>query len=256
MAYGDFGNGNMLQGQIDALYSKIKTLRCNDTNAILRTTSEVEKLSSQNRNNTELLILMTRMQIFNSQEQRARAIANRVWQLGGNIRPQYEKMYLRDLINLGLVDMATVLLRPRFADLATNAKMFPLEMINYALMTGNAPLLKKISLTRTDNRLFAAMKQFADTYEYNRYDTHFANIQKIVLENVGNMICGYDFNYFTDRGFTDVEIVLYFSNYDFNINQYKMLINNKIDGYFLTTGAKRICNLNFVFRKIKDCPTL
>jgi len=253
MVYDDFV-GNMLQTQIDALYSKIKTLKYDDTNGILYLTSEVEKLSSRYKENTELLILMTRMQIYNSQEQRARAIANRVWQFGGNIRVQYEKMYLRDLINLGLVDMAAILLRSRFADLPANIGIFSLEMINFALITGNIPLLKKIIAERPDNRLFAAMKQFADTYEYNRYNRHFANIQKIVLESVGDMMCGYDFNYYTDRGFTDVEIALYFSNYDFNLPQYKMLINNKIDGYFLTADSKRIYNLNFVFRKIKDHP--
>ena len=69
---------NMLQRQINDLYKKVTGLEYNNTNAILRTTAEAEKLSAQYRDNTELLILLTRLQIMNSQEQRARALANRV----------------------------------------------------------------------------------------------------------------------------------------------------------------------------------
>lgn len=255
MEYTNFNINNPEQ-QIDAMFQKVKGLSYNNINEIMRTTAEVERLFSRYRNNTELLILQTRLQILNSQEQKARAIANQVWQIGGNIRIEYEKMYLSDLINLGMIDMATILIKPRFQNIAENIKIFPLEMIRYALITGNTSLLKKISSAAANKPLFQALTQFANTYQHAHYDSHFANIQKIVLENIGNVICGYDFNFYTDRGFTDIDIILYFSNYDFNLNQYKMLINNKIDGYCLTAGIKRIHNLNFVFRKIKDHPKI
>ena len=103
-----------LQQQINDLYYKIKEIRYSDTTSVLRLIAETERLSAQYRNNTELLILQTHLQIMNSQEQKARAIANRVWELGGNISLMFEKMYLDDLINLGMTDMATVLIRPKF----------------------------------------------------------------------------------------------------------------------------------------------
>ena len=71
------GSNDMLRRQIDDLYKKTTGLEYNNTNAILRTTAEAEKLSAQYRDNTELLILLTRLQIMNSQEQRARALADR-----------------------------------------------------------------------------------------------------------------------------------------------------------------------------------
>lgn len=45
----------------------------------------------QYRDNVELLILQTHLEILNSREQRARAIASRVWELGGNISLVFEK---------------------------------------------------------------------------------------------------------------------------------------------------------------------
>ena len=241
-----------LQQQINDLYYKIKEIKYNDTTSVLRMIAETERLSAQYRNNTELLILQTHLQIMNSQEQKARAIANRVWELGGNISLMFEKMYLDDLINLHMTDMATVLIRPKFENINDGMKVFPLEMIRYALMIGNASLLKRIATTNTSNALLQSLNQFADTYIRTQYSTHFANIQKIIADNFGSLICGYDFNSYTDRGFTDIEIVLYFSNYDFNLKKYKMLIDSKIDGYLLSAGAKRIYNLNFVCKNIKD----
>lgn len=249
--WNDF-NSDTMQQQIDALYQQVRALEYNNTNGILRTLSMAEKLSLQYKNNTELLILQTRLQIMNSQEQRARSIANQVWGIGGNISLMYEKMYLDDLINLGMLDMAAILIRPRFENPAENVKIFPLEMLRFALITGNVNLIKRVVASAPNNILFSAMNQFADTYLKTGYAAHFSNIAKIVLNNIGIAICGYDFNFYTDRGFTDVEIVLYFSNYDFNLNKYTMLINNKIDGYCLTSGVKRINNLSFVCKSIKD----
>ncbi|MBQ8677151.1 MAG: hypothetical protein IJ529_01625 [Alphaproteobacteria bacterium] len=245
-------NANNINFAIDELYKKIDALDYSNTAAIMRLSSEAEKLFSVYQNNTELLILQTHLQIMNSQEQRARALANRVWELGGNIRLMFEKMYLDDLINLGLTEMAAILLKPRFENPAEGGRIFPLEMVRFSLMTGNLTLLKRVANTRPNNTLFKALLQFADTYQRNLYERHFPQIQKIVLDNVGDKLCGYDFNFYTDRGFTDIEIMLYFSNYDFNIKKYQMLINNKIDGYCLTSGVKRINNLSFVCRNIKD----
>nr|QIM10602.1 hypothetical protein PlAlph_4940 [uncultured Alphaproteobacteria bacterium] len=241
-----------IRRKIDDLYHKVTELPYNNTSAILRITAEVEKIAAQHRDNTELLILQTRLQIMNSQEQRARALANRVWEIGGNISLMFEKMYLDDLINLGMIDMATVLIRPRFENLQEGLRFFPLEMLRYALITGKSDLIRRMTAEAEPNRLFKALNQFAETYQKTKYTSHFSNIARIVLDNVGGLMCGYDFNFYTDRGFTDVEIILYFNNYDFNINKYVQLINSKIDGYCLTSGVKRINNLSFACRHIKD----
>ena len=74
-----------LQQQINDLYYKVKEIKYNETTSVLRMIAETERLSAQYRNNTELLILQTHLQIMNSQEQKARAIANREWVLGVNI---------------------------------------------------------------------------------------------------------------------------------------------------------------------------
>lgn len=245
-------NQAILQQQVDNLYSKIKTLKYNNTNAIMQVLSEAERLSLQYPDNAEILIMQVHLQIMNSQEQKARAIANHAWEIGGNLRTVYEKMYVNDLINLGMSEMAGILLRPHFENLQQDIRVFPLEMVRFALMTGSADLLSRVVGTLPNNPLFEALQQFVRTYQNLRYTTHFANMQKLVMDNVGNQICGYDFNCYTDRGFTDVEIVLYFSNYDFDLKQHKENINSILNRYCSSAGVKRIYNLSYVCKNIKD----
>ena len=240
--------------QVNALYDKVLKLSYKNTGAILQTINEAERLSMQDPNNTELLILQTHLQIINSQEQRARALANRVWELGGDISLLFEKMYLRDLLNLCMIDMAAILLKNRLENLSENITIFPLEMIVFALELGNAKLLKQICAQNLQNPLFKALYRFAQAYILNDYEQNFANVQKIVLNNVSDLLCAYGFDYYTDRGFTDVEIKLYFSNYETNVKKYQSLLESSIDAYFLSRGEKRIFNLSFTCLNIKDHP--
>lgn len=247
-------DNDLLTRQIHTLQAQIAQISCHNTTEILRTTAVIEKLLNQYPENLPLLILQCRIEILNSREQKARALAHRIWEIGGNLDPQFEKLYLDNLLNLSLLEMAMILLKPRFADVAANLPNFSSVMTKFALITGSVPLLQKICQNSGDESVYAALQQFVDTYKFNRYEEHFKNISKIVMENFGSNICAYDYHLYTDRGFTDVEIALYFSNYDVNLPKYKSLLESRIDGYFLTAHAKRIYNLSFVFRSIKDHP--
>lgn len=246
----------MAKQQIDSLYAKVIKLKCSETSLILQAISETDRLLLQYPDSTELLVLQAHLQIMNSQEQKARAIAKHTWEIGGNLRLKFEKMYISDLINLALVEMAGILLMPRLNNVLQNMKYFPLEMIRFALISGNLEALSRIVQTNRNNRVIKALNQFVDTYQRTNYMVHFANIQKIAFKEFKDKVCGYDFNCYTDRGFTDVEIVLYFSNYDFSLQKYKENIENSIKGYFLTSGMRQINNLSFVCKNIKDCPAI
>lgn len=250
-----FSTASIVKQQTNNLYQQVKSLDCRNLTEIIKTTAMVDKMLIQFRDNVELLILQAHLEILNSREQRARAIATRIWELGGNISLTFEKMYLDDLMNLGLLEMSMLLIKPHFENLNEDINVFPLEMIKFALMTGSTSLLKKIILAADeDNPLYQALNQFADAYQINRYEEHFKNIQKIAMETFAKEMSAFDYNIYTDRGFTDIEIVYYFSNHNRELNKYHALLETKIDGYFLTAGAKRIHNLSFVCKNIQEHP--
>ncbi len=250
----DYSTQNSISQQIQNLYQQVKELSCNNITEILKTGTIVDKTLMQYRSNVELLILQTHLEILNSREQRARAIASRIWELGGNIQLTFEKMYLDDLINLGLLEMAMLLIKPKFENINEDIDIFPLEMLKFAIITGSIPLLRKITAVNPENPLFHSLSQFAETYRINNYEEHFKDIQKIVMETFGSEMCAYDYNIYTDRGFTDLEIILYFSNYNSELRRYHALLESKIKGYFMTSGTKKINNLSFSLRNIKNHP--
>ena len=122
-------------------------------------------------------------------------------------------------------------------------------------MTGSIPLLRKILLaTGTDNPLYHALNQFVEAYQINQYEEHFKNILKIAMETFSREMSAFDYNIYTDRGFTDIEIVFYFNNNVRELNKYLMLLETKINSYFLAVGVKRIHNLSFVCKNIQEHP--
>ncbi len=246
----------LAQQQIDNLYKKVLALKYNNTSAILQAVSEADRLLLQYPNNTELMVLQTHLQIMSSQEQKARAVASHTWEIGGNLRLKFEKLYVSDLINLAMTEMAGILLTPRLNNVEQGMIFFPLEMIRFALMTGNLEALSRIVQTNRDNLMIKALEQFVHTYQHANYAEHFANIQKIAFENFKQEICGYNFNCFVNRGFTDVDIVLYFSNYNFNLQKYKNDIEARINDYCNASKVKRIYNLGFSCKNIKDYPSI
>ncbi len=250
----DYSMQAIISQQIQNLYHQAKSLDGSNINEILKTGAMIDKMLMQYRDNVELLILQMHLEILNSREQRARAIASRIWELGGNLSPLLEKMYLDDLMNLGMLEMSMLLIKPHFENMEQDIGIFPLEMIKFALMTGSVPLLKKIIATAPAEPFYQTLNQFADAYRLNHYEEHFKNIQRIVIETFGRQICAYDYNLYTDRGFTDIEILLYFDNYNQELDKYQSLLETKIEGYCLTSGVKRIHNLCFSCRNIKEHP--
>ncbi len=246
----------MRNKQVKDLYNKVTNTGYSNITEILRINTDVDKMITQYQNVTALLILRTHLAIMSSQEQKARACANHVWEIGGTIDTDFEKMYLNDLMSLGLIDMAGILLKRRLENIEDNIKNFALEMLKFAIITGNSKLIKKITQYDYGRTISVALSSFADVYQQNNYDDHFKQIQAITLNLFGKEMCGYDFNVYNDRGFTDLEIIIYFSNYNTEIYKFLPLLESKISGYFLTSGAKRINNLSFAIKHIKNYPTI
>ena len=67
----DFSMQAIISQQIQNLYRQVKSLSCSNTTEILKTGAMVDKMLMQYRDNVELLILQTHLEILNSREQRA-----------------------------------------------------------------------------------------------------------------------------------------------------------------------------------------
>lgn len=61
----------------------------------------------------EGLITLMFAHIMLGNRSKAKSMAHKIWEIGGSLAPFFEQVYIQNLLNLGLIDMAKILLSPR-----------------------------------------------------------------------------------------------------------------------------------------------
>lgn len=221
-----------------------------DRDAIIVVEQKIYNALQQNPSQIEGLITLMLAQTMLGNRDKAKALANKIWEIGGELPRFFELIFVANLLNLGLLDMASVLLKPRFERLLENAGYFYPVMIKFALMTGNISLLQRLEAfpdSEDDRLLF----ELADVYEEGKFSDQFKNIQKLVLENAGNFLCAYEYNLYDDRGFPEIEIELYVNLDNSSCDRLEKVLLTKIDAFWRSTGNEPLNNYTVSVLNIK-----
>ena len=235
----------------ESLLEQLFLLNYNQSAEIMKIEQQIYAKMQINPNNIEGLITMMFEQNMLGNRSKSKALANKIWDIGGNISPYFEQIYIENLLNLGLVEMASILLKPRFEKLKENADEFYPVLAKFSVMTGNINLLERLSdipeVYDDDELLF----QFADVFRIGVYQEQFKNIQKLILENSADYLCSYEYNLYDDRGFPELEIELYV-NFDDNFcSKIEDSLNAKIEAFWISSGRKPLRNISVVVKNIK-----
>lgn len=207
------------------------------------------------RNNPEHLVglvILMQVQIMLGNRAKAKAIAYKIWEKGGTMIPAAEFMYISNLINIGLLEMASVLLKPKFEHLQDKINFYYPSMLKFSIMTGNLNLLEKIVANVDDNIDVRHLSDLIICYKELKYADHFKNIQRMVIEEAKELICSYETLFFVDRNFTDVEILLYTAGDAYERYGLKQKIDNKINAYFINSNEKKLNNIVISVHDIKE----
>ncbi len=221
-----------------------------DRDAIIVVEQKIYNALQQNPAQIEGLITLMLAQTMLGNRDKAKALANKIWEIGGELPRFFELIFVANLLNLGLLDMASVLLKPRFERLLENAGYFYPVMIKFALMTGNISLLQRLEAfpdSEDDRLLF----ELVDVYEEGKFADQFKNIQKLVLENAGNFLCAYEYNLYDDRGFPEIEIELYVNLDNSSCDRLEKVLLTKIDAFWRSTGNEPLNNYTVSVFNIK-----
>ena len=228
------------------MLNKLYNLNLQDIYALQSIEQEAVLQLKQNPENVKGLIVLLKVEIMLGKSQKARAIANRIWSIGNKPEQELELNYIDSLLNLGLLEMASLLIKDHFINLQKDVNIYYPVLLKFAIMTGNVNLIEKI-LTYQDNKV---IRDFIDVYKIQKYTEHFKHIQKIIIEEVKDIICIYNFNFYKDRGFSDLELVLYVESD--NVDKIWQNIDTKLDFYHLTNKVKRLHTLSFLVRDVNN----
>ncbi len=234
----------------EPLLDELFALDYGDRDAIIVTEQKIYNALQQNPAQIEGLITLMLAQTMLGNRDKAKALANKIWEIGGELPRFFELIFVANLLNLGLLDMAAVLLKPRFEKLLENAGYFYPVLVKFALMTGNIALLQRLEAfpDSDDDRILFAL---ADVYEEGKFTGQFKDIQKLVLENAGNFLCAYEYNLYDDRDFPEIEIELYTNLDNSSCERLEKVLLTKIDAYWRSTGNEPLNNISVSVLNIK-----
>lgn len=238
------------------IYKLLAKLPFSQQEDILNLEKTLYLLIKENPNDVTGLILLMQEQIMRGEQQRAKALAYKIWDMGGDMSPAMEALFIGNLINLALTDMAGILLKPKFDALKSFINIFFPQLIKYAIASGNLDYLEKISILDANFDRKKALQDFINVFKYLNATDHFKTLQRSLSSIFKDVVLGYDFNLYTDRGFTDLEIVIYVGNEAGNKDALRNKLEMQITAYCAAKSLPRFNNLSYVVMDIKDHPSL
>lgn len=236
----------------DKAYQYILSLKYNDSERILFLEQQLYNLLQQTPNDVNLLVLLLHEQIMNNKGQRARSIAHKIWENGGELAPEAEKMYIDDLINLCLLDMAGAALMPIISDLEHNVDIWSDILLKYALVSGNMSLLGKILNYLPENNPTDILVDWIALCDYMQATNHMPKIMTRICDKLQDTMLGFSYNLFFDRGFPDIEFVFYVGNEVHNFEDLRDTLHLQISSYCAAHKIDDLVNLSCAIRPISQ----
>ncbi len=236
--------GDILEALFALDYSQV-----NEINEIEQ---QIYQNLQQNPQSVEGLITLMFAELMLGNHTRAVDIGNKIWGIGGSISSFFELVYLENLMNCGLLDMASILLKPRFERLADNVEYFYPAMIKFALMTGSIGIIDKLSHATLEAEEDEILFDLAEVYNKGKFSEQFKNMHKIIIENISQELCAYEYVLGDDNGFPELEIMLYVNGQDSTLRTLENNIENKITAYWNSCGLERLNNIGVSVHNIKE----
>lgn len=240
----------------DKVYQYLLSLDYTNAEGIMFLEQQLYGLLQQQPEDPDLLALLLHEQIMNNRGQRARSIAYKIWESGGTMKPEIEKMYVDDLMNLGLLDMAGAALAPAISELEKNVKNWADLLFKYALISGNMTLLERLLSYMPDRREYNILRDWVALSEYLHASPHIPNIMTRLTEKLQDSMLGFSYNLFSDREVPDIEFVFYVGSEIKNFDEIREMLNLQISSYCASRKIDDLLNLSTVVYPISRHPRL
>lgn len=238
--------GKMPLVNYDKILQFMQNLEYSDADNINYLEQQLYTQLENNQSDIDLLVLMMHQQIMKGRGQRARSMAYKIWEMGGQMRLSSEQIFMDDLMNLGLSDMAGAAIAPYLADLENNMANYGKILLKYAVYSGNMILLDKVLEYFPENKNKIILKDWIQLNEDYSVTKHTPKILARIIEKVQDSMLGFSYNLFNDREIPDVEFIFYVDDSIKNYEEMKNLLNMQIAAYCAANKIEDLVNLSSV----------
>lgn len=244
-----------LDSKFSEIFDKMLNLDYSRFDEIKSIETEIYAGLQKSPDNLDGLIILMNNQIMQGNRTKAQAIAYKIWEMGGSLSTLAELLYINNLLDIGLLEMASVMLKTRFEEIHNSiADFFPV-MQKFALMTGNIALLDKINACKEVEGT-EDMQEICGLYKELKCSEHLKNAQKIIIENLKDNLCSYEYAFYDDRGFTEIEITAYVNLDTAQSAKLEEVIEQKLTAYWTSSGQKRLNNIGLRVESIRNHPAI
>ena len=229
--------------QILFLYNQLMNQPFNQKEIIFRIEKSLYMEINQNPNDNLAPIALMQAQTMLGNYDKAKAFAYKLWDKG-NVMIRAEKyLYINNLLNLGLMDMASSLLKPCFDNLSEEIKKYYPIMLKFATMRGNVYLLERL-INNPQAPEEDIYKKVITAYKNYNYVEHFKNVQKIILKELNGKLCVYDYD-LENFPLPQLKTDLYVSAQGNELEELENGLKEKLQGYYAEMQIEKLSNFDW-----------
>ena len=245
---------NMPFSTYQNVWQFIQSLEYKNEEGITYVESQIYDMLKELPEDVNLLVLLLHMQIMQGRQERAKSIAYKVWEIGGEANEKIEKMYIDDLLNIGLSDMAGAALAPHIANLETSIFSYEHILLKYAVFSGNMNLLERLLAYLPDGGKYDILRNWLILNDECEATTHIQFIMDRLIEKIKENILGFSYNLFFDREFPEVEFVFYVDDTIKNYESLREQMHLQISSYCSAHKIDDLINLSVVIYPLQRHP--
>ena len=236
------------------VFEYIQTLEYKNEEGIQFLEQQLYNLLQKQPEDINLLSLLLHEQIMHNRGTRARSIAYKIWESGGSLDADLEQMYIDDLMNLCLPDMAGAALAPYIADLENSLVNYGNLIVKYAVLSGNMALLERLLVYLPETKENNILRNWLSLSQELHADNHIPQIMTNILNNVREALMGFSYNLFMDRNFPDIEFVFYVDESITDYTEMREKIHLQISSYCAAHKFQELENLSVVLYPLTRHP--
>lgn len=243
------------EDQVLFLYTQLMNLPFSKVDTILQIEQSLYKELAAKPDDTLALIALMQTQTSLGNHEKAKAFAYKIWEVGSKLIKEEEYVYLNNLLNLGLLEMASVLLKPKFERLSDYIAYYYPMLLKLSTMTGNSYLLERLITHPNVPENDELYMKILTRYKNYKYTDHFKNVQRLIIEQVKDRLCVYDYD-ILGPVMEEIEVTLYLTGDNMELQTAREELEEKLDGYYKTAGIEKLSSFSWRIKPVASHPAI
>ena len=244
-----FLQSNNDDDQILFLYTQLMNLPFSKIDTIRQIEKSLyDELAIHPKDELALIALMQCQTNLGNYE-KAKALAYKLWETGSSLTLEEEYLYVNNLLNLGLIEMASTLLKPRFERLSSEIEFYYPLFLKFSTMTGNVTLIERLATHPNAPEKEDLYMKIISRYKNYKYVEHFKNVQKIILETVKDRLCVYDYDVL-GTVMEELEVVMYLTGDNNELQTTRDELDEKLDSYYKSVGLEKLSSFSWRIKHV------